>query len=44
VTVNALKRRTSKIIERRSIASEPAERTVSLHEVLWMQRIVWASQ
>ena len=44
VTVNALKRRTSKIIELRSIASEPAERTVSLHDVLWMQRIVWASQ
>jgi phage repressor protein C with HTH and peptisase S24 domain len=44
VTVNALKRRTSKIIELRSIDSEPAERTVALHEVLWMQRIVWASQ
>jgi phage repressor protein C with HTH and peptisase S24 domain len=44
VTVNALKRRTSKIIELRSIDSEPAERTVSLHDVLWMQRIVLASQ
>jgi phage repressor protein C with HTH and peptisase S24 domain len=44
VTVNALRRRTSKLVELRSIDSEPAERTVSLHDVLWMQRIVWASQ
>jgi phage repressor protein C with HTH and peptisase S24 domain len=44
VTVNALKRRTSKIIELRSVDAEPTERTVPLHDVLWMQRIVWASQ
>jgi len=44
VTVSELKRRTSKIIELRSLDAEPTERTVSLHEVLWMQRIVWASQ
>jgi phage repressor protein C with HTH and peptisase S24 domain len=44
VTVSELKRRTSKIIELRSVGSEPAERTVSLHDVLWMQRVVWASQ
>jgi phage repressor protein C with HTH and peptisase S24 domain len=44
VTVNELKRRTSKIIELRSIGSEPAERSVSLRDVLWLQRIVWASQ
>jgi phage repressor protein C with HTH and peptisase S24 domain len=44
VTVNELKRRTSKIIELRAIGSAPTERTVSLREVLWMQRIVWASQ
>jgi phage repressor protein C with HTH and peptisase S24 domain len=44
VTVNELKRRTSKIIELRSIGPEPAERSVSLRDVLWLQRIVWASQ
>jgi phage repressor protein C with HTH and peptisase S24 domain len=44
VTVSELKRRTSKIIELRSIDSAPAERTVALRDVLWMQRIVWASQ
>jgi phage repressor protein C with HTH and peptisase S24 domain len=44
VMVAELKRRTSKIIELRSLDSEAAERTVSLRDVLWMQRIVWASQ
>jgi phage repressor protein C with HTH and peptisase S24 domain len=44
VTVNALRRRTSKIVELASIGPAPAERTVALHDVLWMQRIVWASQ
>ena len=44
VMVSELKRRTSKLIELRSVGSEPAERTVSLRDVLWMQRVVWASQ
>jgi phage repressor protein C with HTH and peptisase S24 domain len=44
VTVSELKRRTSKIIELRSVDTAPTERTVALREVLWMQRIVWASQ
>ena len=44
VTVSELKRRTSKLIELRSLDAEPAERTVSLRDVLWMQRIIWASQ
>ena len=44
VMVSELKRRTSKIIELRSINTEPAERTVSQRDVLWIQRIVWASQ
>ncbi|HEY6254305.1 MAG TPA: helix-turn-helix transcriptional regulator [Xanthobacteraceae bacterium] len=44
VTVSELKRRTSKLIELRSIDSAPAERTVFLRDVLWMQRIIWASQ
>jgi phage repressor protein C with HTH and peptisase S24 domain len=44
VTLSELKRRTTKLIELRSLDAEPAERTVALHEVLWMQRVVWASQ
>jgi phage repressor protein C with HTH and peptisase S24 domain len=44
VMVRELKRRTSKIVELRSIDSEQAERTAALRDVLWMQRIVWASQ
>jgi phage repressor protein C with HTH and peptisase S24 domain len=44
VTVNELKRRTSKLIELRSLSPIPAERTVQLRDVLWMQRVVWASQ
>jgi phage repressor protein C with HTH and peptisase S24 domain len=44
LAVSALKRRTSKLIELRSLDAEAAERTVALHEVLWMQRVVWASQ
>ena len=44
VTVSELRRRTSKVIELRALDSEPAERTLSLRDVLWMQRIVWASQ
>jgi phage repressor protein C with HTH and peptisase S24 domain len=44
VTVSELKRRTSKLIELRSIEAEPTERTVALRDVLWMQRIIWASQ
>jgi phage repressor protein C with HTH and peptisase S24 domain len=44
VMVSKLERRTSKIVELRSVDSEPAERTVSLRDVLWMQRVIWASQ
>jgi phage repressor protein C with HTH and peptisase S24 domain len=44
VTVNELKRRTSKLIELRALGAASAERTVLLREVLWMQRVVWASQ
>jgi phage repressor protein C with HTH and peptisase S24 domain len=44
VSVSELKRRTTKLIELRAIDTEAAERTISLHDVLWMQRVVWASQ
>jgi phage repressor protein C with HTH and peptisase S24 domain len=44
LAVSALKRRTSKLIELRALDAEAAERTVALHELLWMQRVVWAGQ
>jgi phage repressor protein C with HTH and peptisase S24 domain len=44
LTAGELKRRSSKTIELRSIDPERAERTVPVREVLWVQRIVWASQ
>ena len=44
VTVSELKRRTSKLIELRSLDAAATERTVSLRDVLWLQRVVWASQ
>jgi phage repressor protein C with HTH and peptisase S24 domain len=44
VAVSELKRRTSKLIDLRSLDGEGTERTVALLEVLWMQRVVWASQ
>ena len=44
VAVSELKRRTSKLIELRSLNAEADERSVMLHEVLWMQRIAWATQ
>jgi phage repressor protein C with HTH and peptisase S24 domain len=44
VVVSELKRRTSKLIELRSLGADAAERSIMLHDVLWLQRIVWASQ
>ena len=44
VMVKELKRRTSKSIELRSINPDHAERTLSVRDVLWIARIVWASQ
>jgi phage repressor protein C with HTH and peptisase S24 domain len=44
VMVKELKRRTSKSIELRSINSEHPDRTLALPDVLWIARIVWASQ
>ena len=44
VMVKELKRRTAKSIELRSINPAHAERTLTMREVLWMARIVWASQ
>jgi phage repressor protein C with HTH and peptisase S24 domain len=44
VMVKELKRKTSKSIELRSINPQHAERTLPMREVLWVARIVWASQ
>jgi phage repressor protein C with HTH and peptisase S24 domain len=44
VTISELKRRTSKLVELRSIEPEPSDRTVPLRDVVWVQRIIWASQ
>jgi phage repressor protein C with HTH and peptisase S24 domain len=44
VMVKELKRRTSKSIELRSINPDHAERSLSVRDVLWIARVVWASQ
>jgi phage repressor protein C with HTH and peptisase S24 domain len=44
VMVKELKRRTSRSIELRSINPQHAERILPLRNVLWIARIVWASQ
>jgi phage repressor protein C with HTH and peptisase S24 domain len=44
VTVKELKRRTARTVELRSIESAPTERTLSARDVLWIARVVWASQ
>jgi phage repressor protein C with HTH and peptisase S24 domain len=44
VMVKELKRRTSKSLELRSLNSEHPDRTLALSEVVWIARIVWASQ
>jgi phage repressor protein C with HTH and peptisase S24 domain len=44
VMVKELKRKTAKSIELLSLNPKHAERTLSMREVLWIARIVWASQ
>jgi phage repressor protein C with HTH and peptisase S24 domain len=44
VMVKELKRKTAKSIELQSLNAAHADRTLALKEVLWMARIVWASQ
>jgi phage repressor protein C with HTH and peptisase S24 domain len=44
VTVKELKRRTARTVELRSIEPAPGERTLSVRDVLWIARVVWASQ
>jgi phage repressor protein C with HTH and peptisase S24 domain len=44
VMVKQLTRKTAKTIELQSLNSEHADRTLSTADVLWIARIVWASQ
>ena len=44
VMVKELKRKTSKSIELKSLNAEHRDRTLPMSEVLWVARIVWASQ
>jgi phage repressor protein C with HTH and peptisase S24 domain len=44
VMVKELKRKTTKSIELRSVNPDHKERTLPMREVLWIARIVWASQ
>jgi phage repressor protein C with HTH and peptisase S24 domain len=44
VMVKELKRRTSKSIELQSINAEHPDRTLPVSDVMWIARVVWASQ
>jgi phage repressor protein C with HTH and peptisase S24 domain len=44
VMAKELKRKTAKTLELKSISSEHGERVLSMADVLWIARIVWASQ
>jgi phage repressor protein C with HTH and peptisase S24 domain len=44
VMVKELKRKTAKGIELKSLNAEHRDRTLSMADVLWVARIVWASQ
>jgi hypothetical protein len=44
VKVEGLRQRTGKSIELRSIDLEPKEQTLPICDVLWMHRVIWASQ
>jgi phage repressor protein C with HTH and peptisase S24 domain len=44
VMVKELKRQTAKLVELKSLNPAHADRTLSLDDVLWIARIIWASQ
>jgi phage repressor protein C with HTH and peptisase S24 domain len=44
VMVKELKRRTAKTIELRSINAEHSDRSLPVRDVLWIARIMWATQ
>ena len=44
VMVKELKRQTAKQVELKSLNTDHPERTISLDDIVWIARIVWASQ
>jgi phage repressor protein C with HTH and peptisase S24 domain len=44
VTASELKRKTPRMLELKSLTPDGSDRTVPAEEVLWVARIVWASQ
>jgi phage repressor protein C with HTH and peptisase S24 domain len=44
IMVKELKRQTAKQIELKSLSAEHPERTLTLEDVVWLARVVWASQ
>jgi phage repressor protein C with HTH and peptisase S24 domain len=44
VMVKELKRKTAKAVELKSLNSEHRERTLPTADIIWLARIVWASQ
>jgi phage repressor protein C with HTH and peptisase S24 domain len=44
VLVKELKRKTAKSVELKSLSAEHRERTLARSDVVWVARIVWASQ
>jgi phage repressor protein C with HTH and peptisase S24 domain len=44
IMVKELKRQTAKQIELKSLSADHPERTLTLEDVVWLARIVWASQ
>jgi phage repressor protein C with HTH and peptisase S24 domain len=44
VMVKELKRQTAKQVELKSLNSDHPDRTLALDDVVWIARIVWASQ
>jgi phage repressor protein C with HTH and peptisase S24 domain len=44
VTVEELNRKTAKSVELKSLGAEQAEQTIAMSDVVWLARILWASQ
>ena len=44
IMVKELKRQTAKQIELKSLSADHPERTLTLEDVAWLARVVWASQ
>jgi phage repressor protein C with HTH and peptisase S24 domain len=44
VMVKELKRKTAKTLELKSLNAEHGDRILSMADVLWIARVVWASQ